>query len=414
MAKVAKVAKKSTKAGKDGAKADAPFDPFAAVLKAEASAQEHVSLSYQNPADLLSVGSLAIDLALGGGYPSGRIIQFYGPAHSGKSTSLYSSAALAQKRRIGGVFYDFEGTTDRVYVENPGIDMNMGPDARLRYYRPGSGVEAYENMLEILLGLPDKSSGPPQLMFMIDTIAEMSAPGETKNNQPARRAAMHSKWLTANIKPLIAKKHCTVLAANQVRASMNMYGDPQSIPGAAAWAFGTDSLVSFRGGKKVSHDGAWFAPVTVKTRKNKNFVSEQETTVYMRLGYGYDPASDVVAFLKMTGLAKKSKDKGKEAIRIEGLEPYGEGENVDKEWSSITKMETELRVRGMAHDCPIAAACRRMITSGDAVKVFTAFKTADARRKAAKADEMAGEGGDTGKAVAFSLTKAAKKAKKSA
>ena len=36
--------------------------------------------------ELFSSGSLSLDLALGGGYPKGRIIEIYGPESSGKTT----------------------------------------------------------------------------------------------------------------------------------------------------------------------------------------------------------------------------------------------------------------------------------------------------------------------------------------
>ncbi|MGK2896149.1 MAG: recombinase RecA, partial [Candidatus Saccharimonadales bacterium] len=36
--------------------------------------------------ELISSGALSLDLALGGGYPKGRIIEIYGPESSGKTT----------------------------------------------------------------------------------------------------------------------------------------------------------------------------------------------------------------------------------------------------------------------------------------------------------------------------------------
>lgn len=49
--------------------------------------------------EALSSGSLSLDIALGiGGYPTGRIIEIYGPESSGKTTLSMHAIAEAQKK----------------------------------------------------------------------------------------------------------------------------------------------------------------------------------------------------------------------------------------------------------------------------------------------------------------------------
>src|SRR5680860_483657 len=67
-------------------------------LKALGLAQEQINKQFGDGAirrlgdtktvdvELFSSGSLSLDLALGGGYPKGRILEIYGPESSGKTT----------------------------------------------------------------------------------------------------------------------------------------------------------------------------------------------------------------------------------------------------------------------------------------------------------------------------------------
>ena len=63
-----------------------------------------------NPAamDVISTGSLGLDIALGvGGIPRGRVVEIYGPESSGKTTLTLHAVAEAQK--AGGVCAFIDG-----------------------------------------------------------------------------------------------------------------------------------------------------------------------------------------------------------------------------------------------------------------------------------------------------------------
>src|SRR5690606_8266556 len=71
--------------------------------------------------DVISTGSLGLDVALGvGGFPRGRIIEIYGPESSGKTTIAIHTIAEAQKK--GGIcaIIDAEHAFDSSYARKLG------------------------------------------------------------------------------------------------------------------------------------------------------------------------------------------------------------------------------------------------------------------------------------------------------
>ena len=50
--------------------------------------------------ETISTGALTLDLALGGGYPKGRVVEVYGPESSGKTTLTLHAIAEVQKMEV--------------------------------------------------------------------------------------------------------------------------------------------------------------------------------------------------------------------------------------------------------------------------------------------------------------------------
>ena len=89
--------------------------------------------------ETISTGALTLDLALGGGYPKGRVIEVYGPESSGKTTLTLH--AIAEIQRNGGVaaFVDAEHALDPVYAASLGVDVE-----NLLVSQPDTGEMALE------------------------------------------------------------------------------------------------------------------------------------------------------------------------------------------------------------------------------------------------------------------------------
>lgn len=78
---------------------------------------------------------MTLDIALGGGYPRGRVIEIYGPESSGKTTLALH--ALAEVQKSGGVaaFIDAEHALDPAYADRLGVDVS-----ELLVSQPDSGT----------------------------------------------------------------------------------------------------------------------------------------------------------------------------------------------------------------------------------------------------------------------------------
>ena len=63
--------------------------------------------------EVISTGSLALDIALGiGGLPKGRIVEIYGPESSGKTTLTLQVIAECQRKGGTAAFIDAEHALD--------------------------------------------------------------------------------------------------------------------------------------------------------------------------------------------------------------------------------------------------------------------------------------------------------------
>ncbi|NCX23121.1 MAG: recombinase RecA, partial [Betaproteobacteria bacterium] len=90
--------------------------------------------------DVVSTGSLGLDLALGvGGLPRGRVVEIYGPESSGKTTLTLQ--VIAEMQKLGGTcaFIDAEHALDAQYAQKLGVNLSD-----LLISQPDTGEQALE------------------------------------------------------------------------------------------------------------------------------------------------------------------------------------------------------------------------------------------------------------------------------
>lgn len=125
----------------------------------------------QEELQVISTGSLGLDLALGvGGLPRGRIVEIFGPESSGKTTLCLETIAQCQK--IGGVcaFIDAENAFDPVYARKLGVKVED-----LMVSQPDTGEQALE-ICDMLV----RSGGVD--MVVVDSVAALVPKAEIEGD----------------------------------------------------------------------------------------------------------------------------------------------------------------------------------------------------------------------------------------
>ncbi len=180
--------------------------------------------------DVISTGSIAIDLALGvGGLPRGRICEIYGPESSGKTTFCLSVIAQAQKQGGNAVFIDVEHALDPRYAKVVGVDLD-----NLMVSQPESGEDAL-NITETLI-----RSGAVDII-VVDSVAALVSKNELDGQMGDTTVGLQARMMSQAMRRLtaaISKSQCVVLFTNQIREKIGvMFGSPETQPGGRALKF---------------------------------------------------------------------------------------------------------------------------------------------------------------------------------
>ena len=180
--------------------------------------------------DVISTGSLSLDIALGiGGLPRGRVVEIYGPESSGKTTLTLQ--VIAEMQKIGGTcaFIDAEHALDAQYAQKLGVSLQD-----LLISQPDTGEQA----LEIADALVRSGSVD---LIVIDSVAALTPKaeieGEMGDSLPGLQARLMSqalRKLTATIK----RTNCLLIFINQIRMKIGvMFGNPETTTGGNALKF---------------------------------------------------------------------------------------------------------------------------------------------------------------------------------
>ncbi len=178
---------------------------------------------------LLSSGSLSLDIALGGGYPKGRIIEIYGPESSGKTTLTLHAIAEIQRQGGTAAFIDAEHALDPSYAKKVGVDTE-----NLLISQPDNGEQALE-IVETLV----RSNAVD--LIVVDSVAALTPQAEIDGEMGDSHMGLQARLMSQALRKLtgiIHKSKATVIFINQIRMKIGvMFGNPETTTGGNALKF---------------------------------------------------------------------------------------------------------------------------------------------------------------------------------
>jgi len=215
--------------------------------------------------DVISTGSLGLDIALGiGGFPKGRVVEIYGPESSGKTTLAIH--AIAQCQKAGGIaaFVDAEHAFDRFYAEHLGVDTE-----NLLISQPDNGEQALE-IAENLI-----RSGAIDII-VIDSVAALVPRSEIEGEMGDSKMGLQARLMSQALRKLtgtIGRTGCCCIFINQLREKIGvMFGNPETTTGGNALKFYSSVRIDIRrsGSAIKDKEGNVIGnPVKMKVVKNK-------------------------------------------------------------------------------------------------------------------------------------------------
>ncbi len=182
------------------------------------------------PVEVVSTGSIGLDLALGvGGVPRGRIVEIYGPESSGKTTLALTIVANAQRAGGNAVFIDAEHALDAAYAQKLGVDIT-----NLHVAQPDTGEEALEIADHLV------RSGAVDVV-VIDSVAALVPRAEIEGEMGDSHVGLQARLMSQALRKLtgsISKSKTCVVFINQIRMQIGvMFGSPETTAGGRALKF---------------------------------------------------------------------------------------------------------------------------------------------------------------------------------
>lgn len=224
-------------------------------------------------------GCLALDFALGGGLPKGRIVEIFGPESSGKTTLALHAIAEVQKLGGNAMLVDAEHAFDPAYSKALGVDVE-----NLIVCQPDHG--------EMALEIADRMcrSGAIDLIC-VDSVSALTPRAEVEGEIGMQQMGLQARLMSQALRKMsgnASKAGCTLIFLNQIRYKIGVYyGNPEVTSGGIALKFFASVRLEVRPiGKIKSAKGDEEIGLKVRVRVQKSKVSRPYKVAEFDISFG--------------------------------------------------------------------------------------------------------------------------------
>lgn len=228
----------------------------------------------------IPTGLLGFDIQLGGGWPVGRIGEFYGPEASGKTTAAQLVIEAHQKRNKQTYFIDAEQSLDRSYSAKLGVNVDD-----MIVTQPDNA----EQGLDAMLLLAENSLSD---LTVIDSVSALTPKAEIEGDMGASHMGLQARLMSQalrKVNPFTSKNKNSIIFINQLRMKIGVvYGNPEVTSGGNSLKFYASVRTDVRRVESIEVGGKVVGNI-VKFKMVKNKVgqpyTERKYSLYFNRGY---------------------------------------------------------------------------------------------------------------------------------
>ena len=255
-----------------------------------------------------------------GGVPAGKVIEFYGAEHGGKTTSAIDIVGRfqAEERKRAEedssyverdvLYCDVENTLDSEWAKKFNVDVD-----KMYLLQPKS--QSAEDIFDLIT---DAIETGDIGLVVLDSIAAMVSQDELEKDYDEKAFGGISGPLSRfakKVEMLCAKYNCTLIGINQVRDDVNSSWGGYKTPGGRAWKHICIMRVEFSKGKFIDENGNELSSnaetpsgtkIQFKVVKNKTCPPDRRVGFYTINWNGVDYLADLIEVAIKCGIIIKS------------------------------------------------------------------------------------------------------------